>query len=99
MLSNYHGENHMVEQHSPFRAAQSKWAQHVALTRVAGVPDTATNDTSGIPAAVAAAKAADIAIVFVGLTPCNGWSKQVCVATSFDLSPRVSSIFHVVFLF
>ena len=43
-----------------------------------GVPDTATNETSGIAAAAAAAKAADVAIVFVGLTPCNGWGKQVC---------------------
>ena len=48
------------------------------VTHVAGVNDTATIDTGGIPAAAAAAKDADVAVVFVGLTPCNGWSKQVC---------------------
>eukprot|EP01043_Picozoa_sp_COSAG02_P027496 COSAG02_NODE_1626_length_11587_cov_49.302577_7_plen_337_part_00 len=77
MLSNYHGDNDLVNEHSPLAAAKVRWPS-ATITHVAGVNDTATINTSGIPAAVAAAKAADVAIVFIGLTPCNGWSKQVC---------------------
>ena len=77
MLSNYHGDNDLVNEHSPLAAAKLRWPS-ATITHVAGVNDTATINTSGIPAAVAAAKDADIAIVFVGLTPCNGWSAQIC---------------------
>lgn len=77
MLSNYHGDNDLVNQHSPLAAAKQRWPS-ATITHVPGVNDTATVDTSGIPAAAAAAKAADVAIVFVGLTPCNGWTSQVC---------------------
>lgn len=60
------------------RRCSTLWGSSATITHVAGVPDTATVDLTGIPAAAAAAKAAEIAIVFVGLTPCNGWGKQVC---------------------
>ena len=77
MLSNYHGDNTLVNAHSPLAAANARWPS-ATITHVAGVNDTGTVATGGIPAAIAAAKAADLAVVFVGLTPCNGWGKQIC---------------------
>ena len=72
MLSNYHGDNELVNDHSPLAAAQKRWPS-ATITHAVGVNDTTSDDKSGFPAAVAAAKAADVAVVFVGLTPCNGW--------------------------
>ena len=42
-------------------------------TYTAGVESTGINSTDGIASAVATASSADVAIVFVGLSPCNGW--------------------------
>ena len=50
-------------------------ARQMNITYAAGVDSTGTNVTSGIAEAVTVAKDADLAIVFVGLTPCNGWVK------------------------
>ena len=72
MLSNYHSDNELVNDHSPLAAAQKRWPS-ATITHAVGVNDTTSDDKSGFPAAVAAAKAADVAVVFVGLTPCNGW--------------------------
>jgi hypothetical protein len=65
MLSQYRGINHDVEHHTPL----------LAMTRrgnvVASAEGTtlAGTDTSGIPAAVAAARKADVAVVLLGLHP------------------------------
>ena len=73
MLSNYHGSNNLVNANSPLQAAlrspllETHYAQ--------GVRDTASNDTSGIEEAAAVAAGADVAVVFVGLSPCNGWRR------------------------
>jgi beta-D-xylosidase 4 len=77
MLSNYHGDNTLVNSHSPLMAAKQRWPT-AQIVHAEGVNDTTRNDTSGFAAAVAAAKAAELAVVFVGLTPCNGWGPTPC---------------------
>ena len=65
MLSDYEGQNKVVLEHSPYAAAVRAGLR---VTLQNGTSDDLnSNDTSHIPAAVAAAKAADVAIVFVGL--------------------------------
>jgi beta-D-xylosidase 4 len=73
MLSNYHGANTLVEAHSPLLAITARAARDgVATTYSAGC--LVINCTSGalIPAAAAAAGAADLAVVFLGLQPWHG---------------------------
>jgi len=69
MLSDYFGTSHLVDTNSPLQVAKR------AGLSVAYEPghslDPASNDTSLIPKAVAAAKASDIAILFVGLCADN----------------------------
>ena len=68
MLANYHGWNTVCKDHSPYLAlGRAAGAKLVAAAP--GAPLIETNDTSMIPAAVAAAKAADVAVLFVGTYP------------------------------
>lgn len=85
MRSNYCGENKRVLRNSPSEAALRKWAGKADITVVPGLNNTVGRpwDAEGVAAAAAAAKAADIAIVFVGLTPCQGslmgpWYAPTC---------------------
>ena len=65
MLSNYEGQNTLVNGHSAIMAAK---AMGIAFTWDAGHSlDVSNTDKSMIPAAVAAARAADVAVVMVGL--------------------------------
>ena len=72
VLSNYCGENRRVLSNSPLDVARRQWSQKAVVSYAVGVPDTVSTDVSGIAQAVAAAKDADIVVVFVGLTPCQG---------------------------
>jgi beta-D-xylosidase 4 len=86
-LANYHGSNTLVNSHSPLMVAQSRgldvtFAQgcNICDTVPPGFPNmpcTVASNVSGIPAAVAAAAAADVAILFVG-------SDQTTEAENFD---------------
>ena len=65
MLSNYEGQNLLVNNHSTIMAARS---MGISFTYSPGhSSDVSSTDKSLIPAAVAAAKAADVAVVMVGL--------------------------------
>ena len=66
MLGNYYGDNFHVFNSTPELAFKRR--TDVVVTAVVEGCDLASNDTSRIPTAVAAAKGADIAVVFVGLT-------------------------------
>ena len=77
LLSIYHGDNHVVQQHSPLQAAQRAWPE-ATITHVAGCADTTSQDTAGIAAAAAAASSADVALVFVGLSPCGDNKIPTC---------------------
>ena len=63
MQSSYGGENVLVQEHTPWLAARAA-GLNATLTRGCSVNDL---DTSGFPAAVAAARAADVAILVLGL--------------------------------
>ena len=86
-LSNYHGDNELVNSHSPLQAGLSMGLNidyglgcNICDTVPPGFPNmpcTQAGDTSHIPAAVAAAQAADVAIVFIG-------SDQTTEAENFD---------------
>lgn len=85
MRSNYCGANTRVLSNSPSQAALRKWAGKAEVSVVPGLNNTVGRpwDPAGVAAAAAAAKAADIAIVFVGLTPCQGnlagpWYAPTC---------------------
>eukprot|EP00755_Sulcionema_specki_P026941 Sspe_Gene.16341::Locus_5757_Transcript_1_1_Confidence_1.000_Length_2611::g.16341::m.16341/K15920/XYL4; beta-D-xylosidase 4 len=67
MISIYHGPVKLVEEHSPFMAFRGAGANIVGTAM--GCNDTSCLDKSGFGAAVELAKKADVAIVFVGLTP------------------------------
>jgi beta-D-xylosidase 4 len=62
MASNYGGDNHLINSHTPILAAQAM-GLNVTLTHGC---DVNSADTSGFAAAVAAAQAADVAVLFVG---------------------------------
>ena len=65
MLSNYEGQNVLVNNHSTIMAAQN---MGVSFTYSPGHSlDVSSTDKSMIPAAVSAARAADVAVVMVGL--------------------------------
>ena len=64
MLSNYAGQNTLALRHSPLMAAQAA-GLHVPWTAGHDL-DVTDPDKSHIPAAVTAAKAADVAVVVVG---------------------------------
>ena len=87
LLSNYHGDNVLVDSNTPLLEAQRQGLS-VAYARgcnicdavPAGFPNmpcTRAGDASGIPAAVAAAAAADVAVLFLGLD-------QTSEAENFD---------------
>ena len=66
-LANYAGGTPLVEANTPFlRVLARARARGVALLSAAGVPTPSSNDTSGIGAAVAAARAADVTVAFLG---------------------------------
>jgi beta-D-xylosidase 4 len=86
-LSNYHGDNLLVNSGSPLQTAM---ARGLPVTYARGcnicdevpsgfpnMPCTKSGDASGIPAAAAAAAAADVAVLFVGLD-------QTSEAENFD---------------
>lgn len=88
-LSSYHGSNTLVDSHSPLMVAQSR-GLNVAYSSGCNIcdivppgfpnmpcPPGKANDTSAIPAAVAAAQAADVAVLFIG-------SDQTTEAENFD---------------
>ena len=65
MLSNYEGQNLLVNNHSTIMAAKR---QGISFTYSPGhSSDVSSTDKSMIPAAVATARAADVAVVMVGL--------------------------------
>jgi hypothetical protein len=86
MLSNYHGENHLVYTHSPLAAALARGLD-VTYSHGCSICDTPTPQNfpcttlqynlSGIADAAAAAAAADVAVLFVG-------SDQTTEAENFD---------------
>ena len=86
LLSNYHGENHLVYKHSPLSAALARGLD-VTYVRGCNICDTPTPanfpcttvhyNTSGIPDAAHAAAAADVAVLFIG-------SDQTTEAENFD---------------
>jgi beta-D-xylosidase 4 len=86
LLSNYHGENRLVYQHSPLSAALARGLD-VTYAQGCNICDTPTPNnfpcttlhynTSGIADAAAAAAAADVAVLFVG-------SDQTTEAENFD---------------
>ena len=65
MLSNYKGANNIVYSHTPL-AAMTAAGTVVASARGCGLFGS---DETGFPAAVAAARTADVAVVFLGLHP------------------------------
>jgi beta-glucosidase len=71
MLSNYHGENTVYESHMPMDsiASRASAAGLTVLPWVSGCADTECNGTAGFAAAVAAAQAADVSILVMGLSP------------------------------
>jgi beta-glucosidase-like glycosyl hydrolase len=89
LLSNYHGQNDLVNSHSPLQVARSRgWS--VRYERGCNIcdivppgypnmpcPPGKAIDRSGIPAAALAARESDIAVVFVGLD-------QTSEAENFD---------------
>lgn len=70
MLSIYVGANSLVGTHSPYLAINNMGVKIIGATHGC---DLFTNDTSGFAAAVNFAKQADVAIVFVGLHPGQGF--------------------------
>ena len=87
LLSNYHGDNVLVNSHSPLAVALARglgvtYARGCNICDVVpggfpNMPCTKADDTSGIAAAAAAAAAADVAVLFVG-------SDQTTEAENFD---------------
>lgn len=72
LLSNYHGTNTLVANQSILAAIQRRGAQAGFTVNAAiGCAFISCSDTSGFPAAVAAAQASDVAIVVVGLCSDN----------------------------
>jgi beta-glucosidase len=90
MLANYHGWNTVVNHHSPWAALQARLGSRIVSSalgcgrRVVSNNmvscDVMNNGTSGIPAAVAAAKAAHTVLLFVGTNPIG--NVVSCPATS-----------------
>jgi hypothetical protein len=86
LLSNYHGENHLVYKHSPLAAALARGLD-VSYAHGCSICDTPTPNNfpcttlhyneSGIPDAASAAAAADVAVLFIG-------SDQTTEAENFD---------------
>jgi len=73
MLSNYHGANTVVDSQSPLLAITRRAAvDDVAVTFAEGCAVINCTSGAGIPAAVAVARAADFAILFLGLQPWHG---------------------------
>ena len=65
MLSNYHGTNTLVDSHSPLAAFTAVFGKKkINYAQGCNIDD---DDTSGIAGATSAAKASEVAIVFVGL--------------------------------
>jgi beta-D-xylosidase 4 len=89
-LSNYHGDNRLVDSHSPLAAALARGLD-VVYSRGCNICDsvppgfpnmpctTKSFDTSGIAPAAAAAAAADVAVLYLG-------SDQTTEAENFDRS-------------
>lgn len=80
LLSNYHGDNTLVANHSLLSALQARAAADgfvVDYAQGCG-PDAGCDDQTGFAAAVAAARAADVAIVALGLcvASCSGASNR-----------------------
>ncbi len=65
MLSNYHGDNTLVNSHSPLDALKAR--SGLTINYAAGLPSLTSMDTSGFAAAIAAANQSDAAVVFVGI--------------------------------
>ena len=63
LLSNYHGDNTLVDSHSPLLALQKR----VTVAYAPGLPSLTSTDTSGFAHATDAAKQSDAAVVFVGI--------------------------------
>ena len=86
-LANYHGDNKLVDSHSPLSVALAR-GLNVTYNRGCNIcdvvpggfpnmPCTKAKDTSGIAPAAAAAAAADVAVLFLG-------SDQTTEAENFD---------------
>jgi len=82
LLSNYEGENTLVNDHSILAAFEARGARGgfavsyaVGCTNATGLPSVWCQDADGIAPAAAAARAADVAVVVVGLcSVCpDGW--------------------------
>ena len=89
MLSDYHGDNRLVNSNSPLEAARS--VPGLEVTYALGVNTTGSNDTSGIRAAVEVAKAADAVVVFAGMSPCEMGGCNEGEAHDRTWTPRVQT--------
>ena len=68
LLANYAGENTLAAAHTPLlRIGARAAAAGVAVDFSPGLPSAHSNDTSGVPAAAAAARGADATLLFLGL--------------------------------
>jgi xylan 1,4-beta-xylosidase len=68
MQANYYGHQPLVESNTPLQRLSVRAAKAgVTVNYAAGVPTADSNETSGIPAAVAAAAASDVVLAFLGL--------------------------------
>jgi len=95
MLSNYHGENHLVNSHSPLEAALSRklrvtYAKGCNICDQANYPNYPNaicpknpSDQSGFSAALNTAKNADVVVMFLGID-------QTFEAESFDRNSSFS---------
>ena len=68
LLSNYHGDNTLVNSHSILMAMSSHVGSQIKINYVAGLNAPGSSDKSKFPDAVDAAKSSDVAIVCVGLS-------------------------------
>jgi len=95
MLSNYHGDNHLVDSNSPIKVAQTRGLQ-VTFSHGCNICDQANypnypnaicpkkpSDQSGFTAALNAAKSADVVVMFLGID-------QTFEAESFDRNSSFS---------
>ena len=81
LLSNYEGGNELVEGHSILQAIASRAGAGVAVTHAVGCTNSSglasvwCGEATGFPAAVEAARGADVAVVVVGLCSIcpDGW--------------------------
>ncbi|XP_065184941.1 uncharacterized protein LOC135815554 [Sycon ciliatum] len=68
LLSNYHGQNTLVEAHSILAGVTTLAGQSIKINFVPGLESTSSDDTSKFNDVTAAAKGSDVAVVCIGMT-------------------------------